>query len=174
MLRTSLIVSLLSATLLFGSSQLQGSLPPAGPVPGPIPPVQVPCDFFLQHPLLVYQMNGSSFAGPIYRQLIVNSDGFVTLSGSFLGASKAEVAFVDVAKVKKLHNVIIAAGSMTNCDVPSILQISDAPMETLTTFRRNSPDTTSHTFTFAGGDDGSNGAIASALNNFMNETFPNF
>lgn len=130
-------MKLVSAALLFltvlsaprESTQALATPPAAGPF-SPCP------NSFPHEPLVVYEISGSDFLGPVDSLLAVYSDGLARYSSSMgagPGFSFTEYVGTDGAS---LHAELIAAGALQQCDVEEIW--SDVPLSTLTVLRGGS------------------------------------
>lgn len=164
-----LLATAVSAALLFTTAQFgSGTLAPVTPLPSP------GCDVFSQQPLFMYQIDGSTIAGPIHFQLTVFSNGFTTVAKKdFFGNSNVDTKNVGATRAADLHKVLVAAGALTICDNPNLFSTFDTPFTTLTMFRAGTTNSAAHTFTYYGNDDGASGVVDGAIVNFVQSEFPN-
>ena len=98
-------------------------------------------------PVLVYDVAGSTLAGPFYRHLAVYSSGHAILSESigFGDPGRVGLAQLTQAEVAQLRSTLAAAGAATACDDPS--QVSDVPLNTITLLRGGT-DSLAHTSSY--------------------------
>lgn len=98
-------------------------------------------------PLVIYDINGSTFVGPIYLTMTVYNDGSVQISqvDTGFGPAKAEYAFVGPDAARQLRLDLASAGATSLCDDPAMA--SDAPLRTLTILG-DATDTRAHTYSW--------------------------
>jgi hypothetical protein len=133
-----------------------------------------PCLNPLVHePLVVYDVNGSTLVGAVYRNLEVYNDGYAQIhqvgTGGFY-TTKAEVAFIGASAAASFASSLAAAGAGTLCDDSNI--VLDVPMQTLTTLR-DATDTRGHTFSWWI-PTGAYTTVDQKIQSFISATFPNF
>lgn len=120
-------------------------------------------------PVVIYDVSGSTFAGPFHQHLTVYSSGFATLarSSSFSGidAATAQASLADVAQ---LRLDLRALGASTLCDIPTI--VADVPLTTVTVFT-GATDARAHTFSFFLSIK-QQGAVKQLLEEFIGAHFP--
>lgn len=137
--------------------------------------VQAPpaCPNIVTHePLVLYDITGSSFAGPIDIALTVYNDGTARISSSNqLGLpSQAETVMVGAVDAHQLLLDLSALGAGHLCD--SFQGIPDVPVSTLTVFR-DAVDSRNHTFSWVLAQ-GAYAPVEQRLQDFIHSTFPNF
>jgi hypothetical protein len=158
MARTHLAITLAALPLLFAAA------------PAPVPTA---CPNSIRHePLVLYDVAGSTIAGPIDTSLVVYNDGTARVSsaGQFGGPSSSEVAFVGSNAAHQLLVDLSSLGAGQLCD--DITLAVDLPTSTLTVFR-DATDSRNHTFSWivpiAPYD-----AVQQRLQTFIHTNFPNF
>lgn len=156
--------SLLRVALLFALTPLalaQSSLVQIKPIVG---------GKLVREPTLVYDVTGSTIAGPVHRSLAVYNDGFATLSEYTLfsgGDGTTRTAMVAPKDVAKLTRKLIVAGAATLQDAAGLA--ADTPFTTVT-FMKAGTDAKSHTFTFDVGNSGHN-AVQTVVFEFIDGVF---
>jgi len=128
---------------------------PASPCPNPIP----------REPVVLYEVNGGTLAGPIDNFLSVHNDGSARLSSYLGGAGTGSSQYVtmDPLEVDALRQALAQAGALSQCDQPDFT--SDTPLQTLTVFRA-SPTRRANTFSWFTSD-GDLALIQSILDDFI-------
>lgn len=94
-------------------------------------------------PVLLYRVSGSTLLGAVHLQLIVMSDGLVSLSSIDAWTNPAGstvLASLNSEEALALADELIDAGAMQMCDDPAI--VYDAPLATLTMFAAGVPANT--------------------------------
>ncbi|MBL8860494.1 MAG: hypothetical protein JNK02_00640 [Planctomycetes bacterium] len=161
MLRSSLVLLLLSAVPLAGE---RIALRPV--------PLADPCENAIVHePLVVFERTGGTLLGPVDLHLTVSSSGtarIVDLSDPFV--PRGARAYVDLEAVVDLARDLERAGAFLMCD-PST-GVTDVPLNTLTILR---PGTEGRAHTHSWWlPEGTNGAIEDRIDQFIAEVFPEF
>jgi len=131
------------------------------------------CANTIRHePVLLFDVNGGTLAGPVDMQLTVYNDGVARIcrTQSIFGTVDARIAYVTPAAAKQLVGDVAAFGAGTLCDLDLIT--SDVPNSTLTILR-DATDTRAHTFSWTGAQ-GAYSQIEQRLYTFINATFPGF
>ncbi|MBI5364195.1 MAG: hypothetical protein HZA53_13535 [Planctomycetes bacterium] len=125
MLRFALVPTFLAPLFWLAS---QTSIPPAAP----LDPVAGCCNVFLHEPLLVYDVAGSTLAGPTYRHLVVYDDGhaFMAATTDAADPGAAAVAVLSRIEVQALKAALAVQGAWTQCD--DSVFASDVPLKTVT------------------------------------------
>lgn len=119
---------------------------------------------FNREPVLIYNVTGSTLAGPFHRQVTVYTDGLVTggeCTGLF-GSSSGGTTTVSAAQARKLQKDLVAAGGLKLGD--KIQSVADLPLTTVTVFGRGS--TTSNTYSYFLAD-GDHAAVAQVIFDFV-------
>ena len=162
MKRSTLIGSLVTLPLVLAvSSGTARSVEPSGCA-----------NIWLHEPLLVYDVSGATFAGPIDMSLSVYSSGLVKISSAsdLPGLGRADIANVTPAEARALAVELRSLGAHSLCDVP--VSGADIPLKTLTVFGLGT-DTFAHTFSWFNVD-ADTGTIQQRLEEFISDTFPEF
>jgi len=135
-------------------------------------PVDSGCVNVIQHePLLVYEVTGSTFIGPVDLHLVVYSDGAVRIAGTAnTDAPLAQRGVVDPEAVSDLMLDLERFGGRLECD--ATIQATDVPMHTLTMLKSGT-DARSHTYSWWV-PEGASGAIEARIEMFITEAFPQF
>ena len=134
----------------------------AGPAPSPF----TPCPNPLPHePLVIYEVTGSDFIGPVDSFLAVYSDGLARHSSSVDGFS---VTTYVGSSAQSLHAELIAAGALQQCDAEDIG--NDIPLSTLTVLRGASRQS-GNSFSWFGAE-GPVTSMEAALTEFIAVHFP--
>ena len=123
---------------------------------------------FTREPTLVYDLTGSSFAGPVHTSVVVYNDGLVSYaSRTTFGGSNGDafVVSIDPNEVAQLTADLDAAGADELPD--SFAIFPDLPITTVT-FMKPAADTKAHPFTFAVGGAGHT-AVSTLINEFVQE-----
>jgi hypothetical protein len=127
----------------------------------------------VHEPLVVYDVNGATLVGSVFRNLEVYNDGYAQIhqvgTGPFF-TTKAEVAFIGAAAAASFRASLAAAGAETLCDDTGF--VTDVPMQTLTVLR-DATDTRAHTFSWWIGT-GQFTLVDQKIQSFISSTFPNF
>jgi hypothetical protein len=136
-------------------------------------PQAVPCPNVLPHePIVIYDVNGFTLAGPLDLQMTVYGSGLARLSttNAHNGEGKSQMTTVSQAEASRLLVALAKHGAFELCDDPSF--VSDMPMSTLTVMK---PDTTvrAHTYSWWVAQ-GPYGAPEQVLLDFISSAFPNF
>ncbi|MFN0006700.1 MAG: hypothetical protein ACKVXR_02240 [Planctomycetota bacterium] len=136
-------------------------------------PLAVPCPNVLPHePIVVYDINGYTLAGPLDLQMTVYGNGFARLSTTNAnnGEGKSRITTVSQADADNLLILLAKHGAFELCDDPTV--VSDMPMSTLTVMK---PDTSvrTHTYSWWVGH-GAYGPPEQVLLDFIASAFPNF
>lgn len=158
MVRNQLALTLAAVPFLFA----------AAPAPAP-----TPCPNTITHePLVLYDVGGSTLAGPIDIGLTVYNDGTARISatGQFGLPSQALTAYVGPAAATQLLLDLSTLGAGQLCD--HYTNVVDLPVSTLTLFR-NGTDPRNHTFSWLESD-GAYGPVQNRLQDFIHATFPGF
>lgn len=138
---------------------------------GAAAPAALPCVNEIPHePVVLFEITGSTLAGPLDVHLVVYSDGFARVAyGTYDGVgSEARLTVVPPAEVQDLAQDLLLLGAGVNCDRFDFT--SDVPQSTLTILR-GATDARAHTYSWLG-DDGANGAIEQRLHQFIQAAFP--
>ena len=136
-------------------------------------PAAVPCPNVLPHePIVIYDVNGYTLAGPLDLQMIVYGNGFARLSTTNTpdGEGKSQITTVSPTDANALLVALAKRGAFELCDDPSF--VTDMPMSTLTVMKS---DTTvrAHTYSWWVAQ-GPYGAPEQVLLDFISSAFPNF
>ena len=101
----------------------------------------------VHEPVVLYEVTGSTLAGPYDRSLVVYNDGLARLSsaGDQGELGSAKLAFVSPEGAQALQRDLDQAGAFKLCDDSTT--VSDVPLSTLTVFRAGS-DVQAHTFSW--------------------------
>ena len=128
-----------------------------------------PCTNLMAHePMLVFDITGSTIAGPVDRTLTVYNDGWTKLSeASTTGPGKCSSVKLPQDVAAALHTGLVQAGGFTLCD--DARTVADLPLRTLTILG-NAQTTRSHTFSYWVGDQVYTGVDA-LLEQFIAEQF---
>lgn len=144
MLRPTLILgSGIAALVLVASVAVPQTAPRQTITPGP-----TACGNFLkQEPILMYDVSGSTIAGPIHQHLTVYNNGFVTFSEIQLGTldNRALTTQVSLSEVQALLQGLRDTGAYQLCDGHSIG--NDIPQKSVTVFQ-GATDARAHSFNF--------------------------
>ncbi|MBK7875979.1 MAG: hypothetical protein IPJ77_09535 [Planctomycetes bacterium] len=102
-----------------------GSATQLTPIPGC-------CNTFLHEPLLVYDVAGSTIAGPTYAHLVVYDDGhaFIAATTAASDPGRAATSVLSRSEVQALKNALVAQGAYAQCDDTQLM--SDVPLTTVT------------------------------------------
>jgi hypothetical protein len=139
----------------------------------PAPVAVAPCENLIPHePLLLYDVTGATFGGPIDIGLTVYGDGTARISSFLAGSNTADarVAYVGTDAARQLVQDLVELGAASLCDVPSF--INDLPATTLTIFRGGT-DSRAHTFSWYDAR-APYSTIQQRVQTFIQETFPGF
>ncbi len=97
-------------------------------------------------PVVLYDVTGSTLAGPYHQHLTVYGNGFATLARDpVVGGSVVETVFLPPADVAQLRTDLAALGAASLCDIPT--PVSDVPLNTVTVLSGGT-DARAHTFSF--------------------------
>jgi hypothetical protein len=136
-------------------------------------PLAVPCPNVLPHePIVIYDINGFTLAGPLDLQMVVYGNGFARLSttNTANGEGKSRITTVSQGDANKLLATLAKKGAFELCDDPSF--VSDMPMSTLTVMRADTSVRT-HTYSWWVAQ-GPYGPAEQVLLDFISSAFPNF
>ena len=160
MLRSSLIVSALAAAALFAGSTSADEVEPA--------PSCV--NLLRNEPVLVFDVTGSTLAGPVHENLIVYSSGFVAFSRaeSFSQAMAVRTGHVSPDEVARLLRDLADSGAGVGCD--QAIVVTDVPMKSLTTLAAGT-NARAHTINYFGGEPFYE-AIDEIVGDFRAQVFP--
>ena len=117
--------------------------------PAPQPAAQSGCsNLWMVEPLVVYDITGSTLAGPLDSNLVVYDSGVVKLSSASAqpGAGRALLSYVTQQEARDFARELALAGGLSICDQNAAG--SDVPLKTLTLFRSGKTDTRVHTFSW--------------------------
>ena len=131
------------------------------------------CPNALPHePVVLYDVYGSTLAGPFDLQLVVYADGMARLSttNAHNGEGKSQVAAVGASAAKNLLLALTAGGAFELCDDTSFAL--DLPLSTLTVMRAGT-NVRAHTYSWWAGQ-GPYGPPEQTLVGFVATHFPNF
>lgn len=130
------------------------------------------CENILVHePIVMFELSGSSFAGPVERLLTIYGDGSMKLAAAdAAGPGKCSVGQLTPENALAFQQALAQAGAGSLCD--DGLFVTDVPLRTLT-FLRGGQDTRAHTFSYWLGD-GDYAAVDALLEDFIAEQFPGF
>ncbi|MBL8857613.1 MAG: hypothetical protein JNL28_03790 [Planctomycetes bacterium] len=139
----------------------------AQPAVAPVCPNTIP-----HEPILMFDVNGGTLAGPVDMQLTVYNDGSarVCKTQSIFGTSDARFTTVTPLAARQLVGDVAALGAGTLCDLDDFT--SDVPTSTLTILR-DATDTRARTFSWTG-PSGNYGLIEQRLYAFIHAHFPGF
>jgi len=145
---------------------LCGWLPPAAE-----PRAQACEDLFAHQPVVLFEVSGSTLAGPVDTTLTVFSDGVVKLaSAPANGPGKSASAVVTPADVEKLRLALVTGNGLRLCDDPRL--VTDVPLHTLTLLD-GTQDSASHTFSYWVGTE-VYATVDQRLQQFVQQVFPEF
>jgi hypothetical protein len=159
----------LSLAVVFPVLVLRGTGAPASAAA----PAAVLCPNGLPHePIVIYDVNGSTIAGPFDLQLVVYGDSFARLSTTNTpsGEGKSQITTVPRATATNLLVSLAASGALNLCDDTSFAL--DLPLSTLTIMRPVT-DVKAHTYSWWAGQ-GPYGPPEQVLLDFISSAFPNF
>jgi hypothetical protein len=149
-----------------------GSAPQTGQAGSPVlTPAPSGCDDFWRHePLVVYDVSGSSFAGPLSIHLAAYNDGSVVFTRFYLfePERQAEAVFLAPEVTRQLFADLRAASAFELCDQPSFA--TDTPLSTLTVFR-GTTEARAHTISWWAAH-GAYAELELILHAFIDEHFP--
>ena len=116
-------------------------------------------------PVLVFDVTGSTIAGPIHVNMVVYNNGFVSYASdeSFSGGDLVSIQTLDPAVIKKLVRELARAGAKDLGD--STISGADLPLTTVT-FLKGSTNAASHTFSYTA-PIGAYAAVATVINDFI-------
>ena len=127
---------------------------------------------FDQEPTLFYDVSGFGFGGPIHLRLAVYTNGLTSISSAgFEGQGAAEFTYVPMERVVQLRNDLVALGIESLQD--NGFEIPDVPLKTVTFVRPTGLRGRANTYNYFLSA-GTYADIEEVINDFMNETFPNF
>jgi len=138
MIRSFILGALTAAPLVYAAF-------PATPQPA----AQSGCsNIWVAEPLVVYDVTGSTLAGPVDSNLVVYDSGVVKLSSasSKPGEGRAMLSYVSQQEALDFARDLALAGGLAICDQNTAG--SDVPLKTLTLFRSGKTDTRVHTFSW--------------------------
>lgn len=147
------------AALLAGWGALSGASSAA-------PAASAACDIWVHEPLVAYDIQGTTFAGPFDETLLVYNDGVVKHFS--LSQGKAAVVYLSPTLTRQLAKDLFLAGAFTLCDAPEAG--ADIPMQTLTLFRGKA-DALTHSVNWWN-DDPPYGAVRQILDDFIAANVP--
>jgi hypothetical protein len=156
MLRTFIVSSIAALPFLF----VQPALAPT-------------CPNTLPHePIVLFDVTGSTLAGPFDLQLTVYNDGTarVCRDNSLLGTADVRLTSVPPTVARQLWVDLLQLGAINLCDLDSLT--SDVPLSTLTILG-DATDTRGRTFSWLGGQ-GAHAQIEQRLFTFIQTHFPGF
>lgn len=139
----------------------------AEPAPAPACADTIP-----MHPVLVHDVAGSTLIGPIYRHLVVYSNGHAHLSATTYepDPGRAQTGILTLAEVAQLRADLASAGAFTSCD--NDLPVSDVPVTTVSVFR-GATNALAHTYSFLA-PDAQQAAVEAVVQQLVATKFPNF
>jgi len=131
-----------------------------------------PCDNLLVHePIVLYDLSGSTLAGPVDRTLTIYGDGSMKLAATSVDGPGRYVTSQTTPEVASaLQQALVQARASTLCDDPRL--VTDVPLHTLTLLD-GAQDGRTHTFSYWIGD-GNYARVDALLEKFINEQFPGF
>jgi hypothetical protein len=141
--------------------------------PASAPPTATPCPNTIRHePLVLYDITGSTLAGPIDIGLTVYNDGTARISstGQFGQPSKAATTLIAPEKAAQLLFDLASLGAGQLCD--NLALVPDLPVSTLTILR-DGIDSKSHTFSWVL-PQAPYAAVQARMQDFIHSNFPNF
>jgi hypothetical protein len=168
-------LSLTAAKLFLASPGIVAS-PAAAPAAQSLPGPGCP-NFFVNEPLVVYDITGYTLTGLLHLHLTVYSSGTAQISeagggaGPFPFVSMADVAYVTPEAAEKLWKTVVTADAMSICDYA--LQVSDVPLTTITVHRGDT-NSAAHTYSYWVAGTPQMQAVDNAIQNFIHQYFPNF
>lgn len=138
------LIPLLVAFIALPSPTTQQQIDP-GAGPGFAAPSFCPNKIEVE-PVVIYDVSGSTFAGPFHQHLTVYNSGLATFARA-TNFSEPEVAVAQVspADIAQLESDLDALGARSLCDIPTL--VSDVPLTTVTVFA-GATDARAHTFSF--------------------------
>jgi hypothetical protein len=165
MFRLEFALPFLASIVLLAPAQVANRIALPGPglaCPDPIP----------VHPVLIHDIAGSTLIGPLYRHLIVYSNGHASLSATTYepDPGRAQTGILTPAETAQLAADLQAAGAFRLCDDDSV--ISDMPLTTVTVFR-GGPDALAHTYSYLQASSQQQG-VEDLVNQLIATKFPNF
>ncbi len=127
---------------------------------------------WVREPVLIYDVSGSTFAGPFHKRVSVYNDGLATFSTVtlFPAENRAEFTSVSEQAVKALIDGLASAGASSLPDHPGFA--TDSPLSTVTFFRKPAPRSIANTFSWWF-PDGNYSTIAQIINDFIDDNFNN-
>ena len=157
---------------LIASGVVLACLIPLSNLPRAAEPQAQDCEnLFAHEPAVVFEVSGSTLAGPVDTTLTVYTDGIVKISSaSASGPGKAATAVVTADDVEKLRVALVAGSGLKLCDDPRI--VTDAPLHTVTLLS-GLQDAQAHTFSYWVGTDAYT-VVDQRLQQFVQQVFPEF
>lgn len=124
------------------------------------------------HPVLIHDIAGSTLIGPIYRHLVVYSNGHASLSATTYepDPGRAQTGILTQAEIAQLRASLEAAGAFEACD--NDMQVSDIPLTTVSVFR-GATNALAHTYSFMT-PDARQSAVEALVQQLIASKFPNF
>ena len=121
----------------------------------------------LWEPVLVFDVTGNSFVGPIHVNMVVYNNGFVSYASdeSFFGGDIVSTQQLNPTVIKKLVRKLELAGADVLGD--SITPTADLPLTTIT-FLKGSTNSPSHSFSYTA-PIGAYSTVATVINDFISD-----
>lgn len=130
---------------------------------------------YTREPLLIFDTTGGTLTGTVHEHLIVYNDGLASYSAASLVVFPEPGEFIDARttslspdEVEALRVALGKAGASTLVD--NNVFIADAPIHTVTFFRKPGTDAIGHSFSFHGGEQ--HGKVAAIIFALIDEHFP--
>ncbi len=138
----------------------------------PAAPPATPCpDIYPHEPAVLYEVSGSTIAGPSDLELLVYGDGWARVSSATAGTSgQCQQVFVGRPAARALLERLAAEQAFTLCDGDQ--PITDMPLATLTVMRP-ATDTRAHSMSWILADS-SFRELEQELGRFLATWFPGF
>lgn len=109
---------------------------------GTVGPPPAPCDSDSNVPVLMYEVAGWGFGGPIHQRLTVYSNG----TASYTGGTEGKFTFVPQEAIKALRKNLREANAHNLCDIQEF--VSDLPQTHVTVFQGTGADLRAHIYTY--------------------------
>jgi hypothetical protein len=166
-----------AAIALAGAALTIGALDQPSASAGDGGGVVVAPSFLSQEPILIYDISGFGFGGPIHQRLTVYNSGLSSISATDFTGQSGNAAFLysSIDRVRQLQHDLFEAGAFDLPDNPIVA--NDVPLTTVTVFKGNGNDQRAHSYSYFfidTGDDPAYSEVSRLINAYIAETFPNF